>query len=69
MPSGYDEFTERAHPGYTGGTAKSRQLRDALRSAMEAEDFTVSKEEWWHFDYRDWREYRLLDLPFDAVDR
>jgi D-alanyl-D-alanine dipeptidase len=41
MPSGYDEFSERAFPTYAGGTAESRALRDLLRSAMEAEGFTV----------------------------
>jgi D-alanyl-D-alanine dipeptidase len=67
MPSGYDEFTERASPGYAGGTAESRRLRDLLRSAMEAEGFRVYPEEWWHFDYVDWRKYRIQDVPFDAI--
>ena len=50
MPSGYDEFSERAFPGYAGGTAESRAARDLLRAAMEAEGFTVYPAEWWHFD-------------------
>jgi D-alanyl-D-alanine dipeptidase len=24
-------------------------------------------EEWWHFDYRDWRQYRILDIPLEAI--
>jgi len=67
MPSGYDDFSERAHPGYAGGTAESRRLRDLLRAAMEAEGFAVYENEWWHFDYRDWRHYALLDLPFERL--
>lgn len=59
MPSGYDEMTERAYPGYTGGTPEERRLRDLLRRAMEAQGFTVNEFEWWHFDYRDWREYPI----------
>ena len=35
MPSVYDEFTERAWPGYTGGSADARRLRDLLRQTME----------------------------------
>jgi D-alanyl-D-alanine dipeptidase len=69
MPSGYDEMTERAHPDYAGGTAEARARRDLLRAAMEAEGFTVYDVEWWHFDYRDWRSYPILDLDFAALSK
>ncbi|HEX8068968.1 MAG TPA: M15 family metallopeptidase [Pyrinomonadaceae bacterium] len=59
MPSAYDEMTERAHVNYQGGTTEARRLRDLLRAAMEAEGFTVYAEEWWHYDYKDWREYAI----------
>ena len=67
MPSGYDDFSERAHPAYAGGTEESRRLRDELRRAMEAEGFTVYENEWWHFDYKTWREYPILDVPFGEL--
>ena len=67
MPSEYDEFTERAFPTYTGGSAESRRLRDLLRSAMEAQGFTVYEAEWWHFDYSEWRHYRILNIPFETA--
>jgi zinc D-Ala-D-Ala dipeptidase len=67
MPSVYDEFTERASPGYSGGAEESRKLRDLLRTSMEAEGFTVEKSEWWHFDYQDWASYPLLDVPFEKL--
>lgn len=67
MPSAYDEMTERAYPDYAGGTAESRRARQLLRKVMEAEGFTVYRTEWWHFDYRDWRQYAILDLPFAAI--
>jgi D-alanyl-D-alanine dipeptidase len=67
MPSAYDEFSERAFSAYQGGSAESRKRRELLRSAMEAEGFTVLPEEWWHFDYKNWREYRVLNIPFDAI--
>jgi D-alanyl-D-alanine dipeptidase len=67
MPSDYDEFSGRAYPSYTGGTAEARRLRDLLRSAMEAEGFTVYPAEWWHFDYNDWRSYRIIDVPFEQL--
>jgi zinc D-Ala-D-Ala dipeptidase len=67
MPSGYDEMSERAHPDYTGGTAEERANRDLLRRAMEAEGFTVYEAEWWHFDYKDWRKYPIMNLRFAEI--
>lgn len=67
MPSEYDEFTERAYPTYAGGTDQERASRDLLRAAMEAEGFTVYKAEWWHFDFNDWRSYRILNIPFERI--
>lgn len=67
MPSAYDEFTERAYPNYQGGPAEARRLRDLLRAAMESEGFTVYQAEWWHFDYNDWKSYRILNLPFEQL--
>jgi D-alanyl-D-alanine dipeptidase len=64
MPSGYDEFTDRASPNYTGGTEEERRNRDLLRSLMEAEGYTVNPDEWWHFDYKDWEKYAIYDISF-----
>jgi N-acyl-D-amino-acid deacylase len=67
MPSGYDEMSERAFPEYAGGTAVQTSNREILRKAMEAEGFTVYEHEWWHFDYKDWTRYRILDIPFEKM--
>ena len=64
MTSGFDEFSFRARPDYPGGTSRQRALRDLLRAHMEAEGFTVFPDEWWHFDYRDWQRYPILNVPF-----
>ena len=63
MPSAYDDFSEKAHPAYAGGTAAEREARDRLRRVMEAEGFTVYENEWWHFDYTGWQEWPVLDVP------
>ncbi len=67
MPSSYDDFTERAHSDYAGGTAQQRANRALLRSTMEAEGFTVYPEEWWHFDYHDWQKYPIMNMPFEKI--
>jgi zinc D-Ala-D-Ala dipeptidase len=69
MPSAYDEMSERAHPNYQGGRPEQRRPRDLLRAAMEAEGFTVYENEWWHFDYKDWREYPILDVSFAEIEK
>ena len=68
MPSGYDEFTERAFPNYSGGSAEARARRDLLRQAMEAQGFTVYPAEWWHFDFQGWEQYRIMNIPFEAIN-
>lgn len=67
MPSEYDEMTDRAYPNYKGGTAEQRRLRDLLRAEMEADGFTVFDIEWWHFDFNNWREYPILNIPFNQI--
>ena len=69
MPSGYDEMTERAYPNYSGGTEEQRRMRETLREAMESEGFTVYEFEWWHFDYKDWKRYPILDIGFDQIKK
>jgi D-alanyl-D-alanine dipeptidase len=67
MVSTYDETTARAYPDYPGGTSLQRWHRKLLRDAMEAEGFTVYEAEWWHFDYQDWKQYRIGNVAFDRI--
>ena len=67
MVGGFDEFSDRSYPDYLGGTSRQRWHRDLLRRAMEAEGFTVYDAEWWHFDFKDWKEYRIANLRFEEV--
>jgi D-alanyl-D-alanine dipeptidase len=69
MVSTYDETTDRAYPNYAGGTSLQRWHRDLLRSAMEAEGFTVYEAEWWHFDYKDWQKYHIGNVRFEQIGR
>ena len=67
MPSAYDEMSPRAYPDYAGGQADARERRDLLRRAMEAEGFIVEPNEWWHFNYKDWKAYPILDIAFSEI--
>jgi len=65
MVSQYDEMSARAYPDYPGSTSLARRHRDLLRHAMEDEGFTVYDAEWWHFDYKDWPKYPILNVAVD----
>jgi D-alanyl-D-alanine dipeptidase len=67
MTGGYDEMSPRSFPEYQGGTSRQRWHRALLRQAMEAEGFTVYEAEWWHFDYKDWRRYRIGNRTFEEL--
>jgi D-alanyl-D-alanine dipeptidase len=67
MPGVYDEMTDRSYFDYTGGTEEQRKARDLLIAAMQEEGFTVYKYEWWHFDYKDWQQYRITNKPFEEI--
>jgi zinc D-Ala-D-Ala dipeptidase len=69
MTGGYDEMSERSYPTYAGGTAVERAHRQLLRRAMEKQAFSVYPSEWWHFDYQDWKEYAIQNVPFEQIAR
>ncbi len=69
MPSEYDEMTERAHINYACARPEAKVLRDKLREAMEAEGFTVYEPEWWHYDYKDWKEYAIGNVKFADIGK
>lgn len=67
MPSGFDEFTERAWAAYAGGTEEERAHRTRLITAMEAHGFTVNPHEWWHFDHHSFPRHPVLDVSFEEL--
>jgi zinc D-Ala-D-Ala dipeptidase len=69
MPSGYDEMSERAYADFPGGTVDERARRALLRRVMEEQGFTVNPEEWWHFDYKDWKKYPIQNVRFEDIGR
>ncbi len=67
MTGAYDEMSERSYAAYPGGTSLQRWDRTVLRNALESEGFTVYPYEWWHFDYKDWQQYPVLNLTFEQL--
>jgi D-alanyl-D-alanine dipeptidase len=69
MPSGYDEFTPRAHRNFAGAPPEALRHRALLERIMEAAGFRGASNEWWHFDFIGWQAYPLLDIPFEELER
>lgn len=61
MPSAYGVWPA----GKQGGRASANYLR--LADVMRREGFVPASELWWHFEYRDGKEYALETVPLSAV--
>ena len=71
MPSGFDEFTERAHLNYAHGSKASLQHREILQKTMTAHGFEPLETEWWHFHIIGWKDdalYPPLDFSLEDLD-
>ena len=69
MPSDFDDFSNRAHRDYPGGTAGQRRNRQLLQDTMQRHGFIGFPTEWWHFDLQGWEAYPPLDIPIDTLAR
>ncbi|MCE1198503.1 MAG: M15 family metallopeptidase [Marinilabiliales bacterium] len=67
MPTPFDDFTQKAAHGYTGLTERQIRNRELLKSIMMAHGFEPLASEWWHYDFKEWRKYPLMDLSFDDL--
>ena len=67
MVATYDEFSPRSFPLYPGGESRQRWHRQVLRHTMEEAGFRIYEFEWWHFDYRDWKQYRIGNATFEEL--
>ena len=65
MPTGFDDFTERAHRDYDDLPAAAIANRARLERLMTAAGFTGLPTEWWHFDADGLEQYGILDLPLE----
>ncbi|MEI6434671.1 MAG: M15 family metallopeptidase [Bacteroidota bacterium] len=62
MPTGYDDFSERAGAQYSDLPAEAKENREILIMVMEKHGFKVLPSEWWHFDFDGWQSFSLMDI-------
>jgi zinc D-Ala-D-Ala dipeptidase len=62
MPTPFDDFSERASPTYMDLPEEAIRNREKLINIMNNHGFSVFHTEWWHFDYRGWEQFGLMDI-------
>lgn len=67
MPSPYDDFTPAAYRSNTAAPPEALRLSRMLEDWMVAEGFVPLANEWWHYDWAEWRRYPIMDVPLEAV--
>jgi D-alanyl-D-alanine dipeptidase len=67
MPTGYDAFTAKARQDFNDLPAEAIANRAKLRDVMTRHGFDPLPSEWWHFDFRGWEKFELLDLPLEKL--
>jgi zinc D-Ala-D-Ala dipeptidase len=67
MPTPYDSFKPEASPTYKDLPQALLKNRDYLISVMHRHGFLVINNEWWHYDFIGWKNYDLMDIPFERL--
>jgi zinc D-Ala-D-Ala dipeptidase len=67
MPTGYDDFTSRAAHAFTDLPADALANRALLRDVMTRHGFEPLPSEWWHYDFRGWERFELMDVPLEDL--
>lgn len=67
MPTGYDDFTDRAAHAFSDLPAEALRNRAQLREVMERNGFQPLPSEWWHYDFSGWERFELMNVPLDAL--
>ncbi len=67
MPTGYDDFSKKAHRDYAGATDEQKRGRKILEEAMKARGFSGLSTEWWHFDAEGWRAFPVTNVSLESL--
>ena len=69
MPTPYDDFTEKAHHNYNNLSENILKNRELLKTVMTKYGFESLDSEWWHYDFSGWKNFELLNIPFEELDK
>jgi len=68
MPTPFDDFTEKASHSFTDMPEQVLQNRQTLKDIMTKHGFKIYDAEWWHYSFRDWEKYELMDISFEELN-
>ena len=69
MPSGFDDLTQKANRSYETMSAEAAKNCHLLEDIMKNHGFIPLPTEWWHFDYKDWKNYPLMKTTFEELEK
>jgi zinc D-Ala-D-Ala dipeptidase len=67
MPTPYDDFTSRAAHAFTDLPANVLANRALLRDVMTKHGFEPLPSEWWHYDFKGWERFELMDVGLEEL--
>ena len=67
MPTSFDEFSPRASHSFEDIPLEAKRNRDLLRRVMTDHGFEALESEWWHYDFRHWQQFPLLDIAVEEL--
>lgn len=67
MPTPYDSFAPEAAADFNKLPEQVIKNRDLLIKTMEKNGFKVLSNEWWHFDFNGWKNFEIMDIPFEKL--
>lgn len=67
MPTPYDDFTPRAHHDFAELPPDVLRNRALLRDTMTRHGFDPLPSEWWHYDFRGWDRFELMDVGLEEL--
>lgn len=68
MPTEYDSFKKEAWPTSPVKDTEARKNRALIISVMEKYGFKVNASEWWHFDFKGYQQYEVMDIDFEELE-
>jgi len=67
MPTPYDSFSAAAAANFKNVSPEAKKNRDFLITSMAKYGLKVLDNEWWHYDFKGWQHYDLMDIPFEKL--
>lgn len=69
MPTKFDDFSAKAKTDYAKLPIKALKNREILKNALLSEGFVQYKNEWWHFNDEDAKNFDILNISFEELSK